>query len=232
MRSGYSVFGKEYEIMLKNDLHAPLSVDIKLIEKMIFLDENSYESLYSVKPITFSMKDHELFNFSQKFKSDKDYETIKNILNFTSKMAKKFNVPIKEMKFGGTEKEIIKRGTDWCADMARVMAVILDCLDITARIIYLANPKKLYNSHVVVEAFYENKFGIVDPIYGYCLYDEKPLSAMDIYRNNKYLKDYPEFYRNLYSMIAISEYNPLDKENNYIITKINEFYMRIFNNKN
>lgn len=46
------------------------------------------------------------------------------------------------MLFGGTEKEILDRGTDWCTDMARVGAVFLKCLGIPSRIVHLADTGK------------------------------------------------------------------------------------------
>ena len=30
---------------------------------------------------------------------------------------------------------------------------------------------------MIVEAFYEGKFGVIDPIYGYCFYEGEPLDA-------------------------------------------------------
>lgn len=37
-------------------------------------------------------------------------------MNFTKNIVKGFNVEFSNMIFGGTEKEILERGTDWCAD--------------------------------------------------------------------------------------------------------------------
>ena len=42
---------------------------------------------------------------------------IKNILKFTSNMALNYDINFLDMKFGGREKDIISRKTDWCADM-------------------------------------------------------------------------------------------------------------------
>ena len=63
--------------------------------------------------------------------------------------------------------------------MARVCAVFLQCSNIPCRIVYLANPEKAYNGYVVCEAYYEGRYGVIDPIYGYMFYDNTPISAYD-----------------------------------------------------
>lgn len=138
-----------------------------------------------------------------------------------------YNIDFINMQFGGTEKEILDRGTDWCSDMARIGAVLLQCLGIPCRIVYLANLNKAYNGHVVNEAYYEDQYGVVDFIYGYQFYDNKPISALDIYNNHTLLDDYPKDYKELYSAIAISEYNPCDINNNYLISTPNNYYLKL-----
>ena len=171
-----------------------------------------------------------MYDFAQSFRENTDLTTVKNVLDYTSKIAGDFSLPIEEMKFGGTEKEILGRGTDWCADMARVSVVLFMCLGISARIIYLANTEKAYNGHVIAEAFYEGKYGVIDPIYGYFFYDRKPLDAYIIMNETKYLKDYDDEYRGLFKKIAICEYNPLDAENDYSVSGINDYYRILLNN--
>lgn len=227
MKKGQSIFGKAYEVMLKNDLHDKASVDYKFLTEMILLDESSYSFLYKKKPQRYSLCRHELYGLAQEFKKDTAYDTIKNVLNFTNKIADSFNETIENMYFGGTEKQIIERGTDWCADMARVAAVFLDCLDIPCRMIHLANPDKAYNGHVVVEAFYENKWGVIDPIYGWIFYEKIPLSAQELQKNSAYLNMCKEEYKDLYKAVAVSEYNPMNPANRYDISKANDYYIKL-----
>jgi len=47
------------------------------------------------------------------------------------------------MVFGGTELEIIKRGSDWCSDLSRVGAALLQCLGMPSRIAILVTNLKL-----------------------------------------------------------------------------------------
>ena len=233
MKIGYSIFGKEYEIMLKNDLHDIQSIDHYFLKTMILLDEESSSHLYCHKPtITNNITRHELYEFSMQFKRSCSLDTIKEVTAFTTSIAKSFNVEFDDMIFGGTEKQIIERGTDWCADISRVGAVLLQCLGIPSRIIHLVNKQKAYNGHVVVEAFYENKFGIVDFLYGYIFYDQVPLSALDAMDNNDKIQklfdlDINNDYSNLFFSIAINEYDSMDKNNNYNLSKPNEYCSKI-----
>lgn len=187
MKSGYDIFGKAYGVMLRNDLHAINSIDHKFMQEMILLEDESCVFLYDEKPKLIDMRGHELYAFAKRFRETNDRQTIENALSYTAEIANKCHDEFSEMKFGGTEKEILDRGTDWCVDLARVGAVLLTCNGIPARIVHLANLEKAYNGHVVVEAFYEG----------------------------------------LYSAVAINEYNPMDKNNDYTISMPNQYYMNL-----
>lgn len=224
MKKGYGVFGKAYETMLRNDLHDLNSIDHKLIREMILLEPDSYPILYGAHPVAPDMRAHDLYDFAQSFRGSEDPVSIQNILAYTSKIANDFSLLFEEMQFGGKEQEILNRSTDWCADMARVAVVLLNCLGIPARILHLANLEKAYNGHVIVEAFYEGKFGVIDPLYGYCFYEGEPLDAYTLMSETAHLKDYDAEYRDLFRKIAISEYDPLDTDNDYSISSVNDYY--------
>ena len=226
MKIGYGVFGKAYEYMLRNDLHDPASVDHELMKNMVLLDDESAAFLYS-GVARYDIRKHELYHFAQQFKAPSDKETIENVLKYTQNIADSYNTNFDDMLFGGTEKQILSRGTDWCSDMARVGAVLLQCLDIPCRIIYLANTSEAYNGHVACEAYYEGQHGVVDFIYRYQFYGEKPISALDILKNQGVLEGYPEYYKGLYSAIAISEYDPCSASNNYSISAPNNYYLKL-----
>ena len=226
MKIGYGVFGKAYEVMYAHDLHNPASIDHELMKNMILLDDQSAAILYS-RVVRHNYGGHELYQFAQQFKASIEKETIQNVLRYTQKIAAAFDTDFDDMLFGGTEKQILDRGTDWCSDMARVGAVLLQCLGIPCRMLYLANPGKAYNGHVVNEAFYEGRYGVVDFIYGYQFYDRTPKSAFEIQRNPEILAAYPESYQGLFSAIAISEYDPCTPGNNYSISRPNDYYLKL-----
>ena len=226
MKQGYGIFGKPYEIMLKNDLHDLASIDHALMRNMILLDEESSPTLYQ-KPFCRNMEGHALYAFAQQFKAAQERQSIRNVLDYTSGIALRYDVDFKDMVFGGTEAQILQRGTDWCADIARVGAVLLQCLGIPCRLLHLVNLNKAYHGHVVGEAYYEGSYGVVDYIYGYQFYGDSPISARDVLRNADVLSAYPEEYRGLYSAIGVSEYDPMDADNNYAISRPNAYCMKL-----
>ncbi len=158
-------------------------------------------------------------------------------MNFTSEIALKYEIDFIDMMFGGKEKDIIDRGTDWCADMARVGCILLQCNNIPARIVHLANITKAYNGHVVCEAFLDGGYAMCDFIYGVFGYDDIPLSSWQMKLNRElvtkcYLRDYTDYspkydFEGLFSEIAINEYNIVNEKNNYTESKPNSYYIRL-----
>lgn len=226
MKKGLSVFGKAYSVMLQNDPHGAKSIDRQLMEEMILLDQESAVTLYAQRPQAPDMRGHELYSFAQNFRQGEERQCVENILRYCSDMAEGYDVPLEELRFGGSEAEILRRGTGWCVDMARVGLVLLLCNGIPARMVYLADLEKAYYGHVVVEAYYEGRYGLCDFIHGYCFYKGKPLSAYDLLTKKAYLAAYPEEYRGLYSAVAISEYDPTQKHC-YEISALNAYTARI-----
>ena len=92
--------------MLRNDLHDINSIEHKLMQEQIRLDSVSEPFLYGGYQISYPLENHELYTFSQKFKMKNGLESIKAVVRYTSKLASNFDVPLKDMLFGGTEKEI------------------------------------------------------------------------------------------------------------------------------
>ncbi len=227
MKTGYDVFGRAYGVMLRNDLHAPQSIDHALLQRMIRVEEASYALLYETAPRRYDMTAHALYPFAQRFQADSERETIDNILRYTAQMAQKFDVPFESMRFGGTEAEILARGTDWCADMARVGAVLLDCCGIPARIVDLVNVEKAYHGHVVTEAYYAGKWGVCDFLNGYRLGAQRPLDAYELVKNPQALAGFPENDLAQFGAAAISEYDPNDRNNDYTISTPNAYYLTL-----
>ena len=107
------MFGKAYGYMLRNALHAKDSIEHKLLQEQIKLDSVSEPLLYGWYQVLYSSENHELYLFSQKFKTKNELESLKLLVKYTSEFASNFNVSLKDMYFGGTEKENLSRGTDW-----------------------------------------------------------------------------------------------------------------------
>ena len=109
MKTGYGVFGRAYEVMFKNDLHDPASIDHELMKNMVLLDDQSAELLYS-RVVRHDLEGHELYQFAQQFKAYTGKETIQNVLQYTHNIAAAFDTDFDNMLFGGTEKQILDRG--------------------------------------------------------------------------------------------------------------------------
>ena len=70
------------------------------------------------------------------------------------------------MRFGGTEEQIIERGSDWCADVARVGCALYQVAGFPCRMVYLFDLQAAYSGHVIVEVHRSRRWGAVDPISG------------------------------------------------------------------
>lgn len=228
MKQGYDVFGKAYGVMNRNDLHAVESVDHQLMREMILLDEDSRAFLYRAAPALPDMRGHALYAFAQQFRRAAERDTIEAALAYCADIARSYDdVPFETMRFGGTEQEILERGTDWCADMARVGVALLNCCGVPARILHAVNPQAAYNGHVLTEAFYEGKFGVCDFLHGLRFHDGAPLDAWQLLTHRAHLSGLPCDYADTLSAIAVSEYNPMNPANNYAVSAPNEYTLTL-----
>jgi len=237
MKKGYSVFGKAYEAMFRNDLHDEVSVDHCILRNMILLDKDSKAFLYQ-KPqqISDDIRFYGLYDYSLQFKGVNDFESICNVKTFLFNIVHNFDIQFENMVFGGTKKEIIERGTDWCTDISRVGAALLQCLNIPSRIVVIVNKDVAYNGHQVVEAYVDGKYMMCDFLYGvvgkintiYSVHDllNKSELAKDIYQSHVRDDLQLDYISGLYNLAAISEYD-ITKEYNYTISRPNEYYLRL-----
>ena len=104
---GYDVFGKAYGYMLRNDLHDINSIEHKLMQEQIRLDSISEPFLYGGYQISYPLENHEIYLFSQQFKTFNELDSIKLLIKYTNNIASNYNVPLEKMFFGGQEKEIL-----------------------------------------------------------------------------------------------------------------------------
>lgn len=138
------------------------------------------------------------------------------------------------MEFDGTKKEIIARGTDWCTDISRVGCVLLKCLGIPCRIAVLANVKGAYNVHTVCESYVNGTYTMCNFTYGISALDSCTTSVWELIKNpnkvnklSQYMKDELDLedIKGLFTEATLYDYVITD-ENNYMITKPNEYYLK------
>ena len=225
MRKGIGIFGKQYEIMFKNDTHANGSVDVILSEQMIKLDADSVEYLYSSYTHLFShyKSGSRIFleNIVNSLKCENPSETVYNIISYCKNIVENCDIDMNDMIFGGTEEEIIQRGTDWCTDISRVACVMFQIAGLPSRIINTANTKLAYYGHAVTEVYYNNKWGIADPTNGTVVKNQNgnPVSAWEIHS---------ECNDEQYESIGLSNYYIDEKENySYETSGLNDYYREI-----
>jgi len=239
MRIGYGVFGRAYEHMFRNDLHDKRSIDHMLLKNMILLDENSMPYLYKApKSVTKNTYEHALYDIAQKLKGVNHLESIHRAIEFVNEIVENYESPFEEMVFGGTELEIIKRGSDWCSDLSRVGAALLQCLGMPSRIAILVNQFEAYHGHQVVEVYIDGTYMMCDFLYGvtgkldryYSVYEllNNPSLVKKIYNIKIDDKNQLDYIAGLYNLAAISEYDII-KKHKYYTSKSNEYYQKMMN---
>lgn len=233
-------FGKEYGIMYNNDTHAEGSVDRIFYEKMVKLtDETAYFLYNNYTPLEVVYEKGSRIHLKQivsTLKSNSDRQTVHNIAAYCRDIVEKCETRSKDMIFGGTEEDIITRGTYWCTDIARVACIMCQLAGLPARILITANTKFAYCGHTVAEVYYNNKWGVIDPTNGLVFEQEEgcPASARDIKSNpeivnaafNKKYGIYEDFFApgEQYESAAIVNYSINDRDK-YVYTSspLNEY---------
>jgi hypothetical protein len=168
---GTAQFGRAYEIMLENDAHAPGSVDRVLAQRMIRLcPETAFDLYEGYTPTEVHYQKGsrpELERFAEEATADchSDEERIEALARFCSRLGGKVaDDDLDAMRLGGTEEEIILRGSDWCTDVARVACVLCQVAGFAARIVMLLDTNQAYGGHDIIEARRKESWGAVDPL--------------------------------------------------------------------
>jgi len=235
---GLSQFGPAYKIMFENDAHASGSVDRILMENMILLRSETADYLYSrYTPLTNLYKKGsrpKLEQYVRKaiFRCNSDEERIEAIAQFTSNLQKKVSDGLNLMQVGGTEEEIITRGSDWCVDVARVGCALYQVARFPARMVYLIDTEKPYSGHVIIEVCRAEIWGAVDPLTNviYRHPGGKPASTWDLMNNHRLIERHWRDKFTLYTTVdqfrgaAISNYFVWCwGEYDYTVSEINDY---------
>ena len=168
-------FGPAYEYMLAHDAHAPGSVDRVLTAQMIRLCQETATYLYTdYTPVEASYEHDsrpELEQVLARLTPDQvatDEERLAAIARFTSSLQEAVvEAAVDDLLFGGTEEQIIARGSDWCTDVARVACVLCQAAGLPARLVQLFNLDQAYSGHVVIEVYRNRTWGMVDPLHNH-----------------------------------------------------------------
>ena len=238
--TGIGQFGPAYQIMLENDAHAQGSVDRVLVARMIRICLETAEYLYTaytpieVKYQKGSRPELERYVNDAVTGCKSDEDRIRNIASFCSRLSIKVeNQPLDDIIFGGTEEEIIQRGSDFCTDIARVGCTLCQVAGIPARIVFLADTAQAYSGHVLIEAYRNEFWGTVDTstnvIYQHP--DGKSATTWDLMNNPRLIEAHQRsnaIYTNAgqFRSTAISNYF-IWKKYDYTVSTLNDYYLSI-----
>jgi hypothetical protein len=166
---GIAEFGPAYRIMLERDAHAAGSVDRLLQARMIRLCRETAEHLYT----HYTPLEVEYTKGSRPLLEDRAIEIvngagseaarIEGVATFCNALGERAPAELDVMRLGGTEEEIIRRGSDWCTDVARVACVLYQVLGFPARLANLFDLAQAYSGHVITEVYRQGTWGAVDP---------------------------------------------------------------------
>lgn len=189
---GINQFGAAYAFMLSNDPHAEGSVDRLLMRRMIRLCEETKDYLYGgYTPRDVSYRKHARPSLEAVVdglfeRSFTDEEKISAIAAYCAGLCDKMaDDDMDHMVFGGTEEQIIARGTDWCTDLARVGCALCQVAGYPCRIVETFDLSHAYSGHVVTEVWRGGAWGVVDPTKGIVcrVSGGRPASAWEIMRH-------------------------------------------------
>ncbi len=155
---GSGQFGPAYQFMLDNDAHAPGSVDRMLIERMVRLCSETADYLYEkftpTEPRYEDGSRPEMEDCLRQAGADRgdEEERIERICGFCAELGQRGTDDLDQIRFGGTEEQIVQRGSDFCGELARVACVLAQIAGLPARMVMLADTQKAYWGHVIIEA--------------------------------------------------------------------------------
>lgn len=167
---GPGVFGRAYGRMLERWACAPGSVDDVLGREMVLLTPETVADLYQpAGPVRYEQGSRpELERFvAQATKDASDDEPkVRAIAQAAGQWVRAFegspaSRDYDNYRFGGTEESILARGTENCADIARLACALYQVAGLPARLGIMADTEQAYSGHVICEVFYKDTWGAV-----------------------------------------------------------------------
>ncbi|HXQ49079.1 MAG TPA: transglutaminase domain-containing protein [Thermoplasmata archaeon] len=231
-----------YRILFDHDPHPKGSIDRVLGESMVRLCPATTVRLYAEFTPT-----HVAYRPGMRPELERIVRTlgladrseegrVAALVRFASGLAPARSVPLEEMRFGGTEEEILTRGSDWCTDVARVACGLCQVAGLPSRLVVLEDTGQAYSGHMIVETWRSGKWGAVDAI-GNVVYraeDGSPATTWELMSRPELLdaqpvgRPAPGARRGQFSWAAIANYalGPIDSVD-YSVGSITPYYRAI-----
>ncbi len=238
--SGVGQFGPAYRYMLENDSHAAGSVDRVLQEGMIRICAETADCLYGAHtPLDIKYRNRSRPELEQCVSkasagAERAEKAIERIAAFTAGLQERVaGGGTDDLLLGGTEEEIINRGSDWCTDVARVGCVLCQVSGIPSRLVILIDTGQAYSGHVIIEAHRQARWGAIDTTTGvvYRHSDSRPASAWELMNGPELIESHRRSHRAAYtstrgqfSGVAISNYFVWQSEMySYAVSSLNDY---------
>jgi hypothetical protein len=186
--TGTAAFGKAYQYMLERDSHAPGSVDRELARNMVRLCAETAGHLYSeFTPLDIpyqlgSRPELERVVADATPGAAGPEEALPGIVAYTKRLGEHAENDLHNMRLGGTEEQILARGSGWCTDVARVACALCQVVGLPCRIVDLFDLEQAYSGHVIIEAYRAGTWGAADSSTGvvYRRPDGQPATVWDL----------------------------------------------------
>jgi len=242
---GLGVFGPAYRRMLERWPKAPGSVDDVLLRNMTLLaPETVAELCQPPGPPGYQKGTRpELERFvKQATEGAQDDEAkVRAIARAVWEWHRAFeqspaNYDYDNMRFGGTEGSILARGSDNCAEVARLACALFQVAGLPARLGIMADTENAYGGHVICEVFYKEAGGAVgtetNVVYEHR--DGRPASLWELHCSAGLVErhmgpDAHYTYPGQFRAVAISQYDIADAEQyHYTEVPINDYVREIW----
>ncbi|MFP4054470.1 MAG: transglutaminase domain-containing protein [Phycisphaerae bacterium] len=167
---GIDQFGVAYGVMLRQDSPDPAGPDRLALENMVRVCDATADFLYGdYSPTEVRYQPGSRPGLEEALHVAGGDEgpasrRIRRIARFCRRLgARVARQQPADVRVGGSEEEVIARGSDWCSDVSRVACALCSVAGLPARIVFQANPHRPYNGHVIVEVYRRGRWGAVDP---------------------------------------------------------------------
>ncbi len=218
-RIGPGWFGPAYARMMARDPHALGTIDRQILGRLVGLDSATAEELYGAprmsegaprgipSPLVRALSERAAP------RARPARNRIQGVVRLVHAMDWGGDEHPAQLRFGGTEEEIILRGSAWCTDLARVTVALLRSAGVPSRFVALADPGRPYHGHMVVEAWDGRSWGALDVVEGRVHSDPegRPASAWDLMQHPAWLGGRvrgPYDRAGQYGVAAIGDYPP------------------------
>ncbi len=233
-------FGPAYHAMFQNDPHAPDSIDRWLLDRMVLLCSETAPYLYSVYTPTNILCARgvrpALEAVMAAAMAPAPGDVVGGVLRLCRSVIDKADPALDTMRFGGTEEQIICRGSSWSWDLARVAVASCQIRNMPARMVVLADPAKPYHAHAIAEVYRDGAWGAVDPTAA-IVYEHsngKPASVWSLVQDERLVETHarcnptPFAFRGQFRCAAIVNYHVFQSQADELpTTRLNAYYRTI-----